>query len=423
MNLLRTTLDNGIKVLILERHTAPVVSFWIWYRVGSRNEHLGRTGISHWTEHMLFKGTDRWPQGTAYKAISREGGTFNGMTWMDFTTFYESLPVDKLSLSLDIESDRMQNCTISEADVEAERAVIMSERAGQENSPLFLLGEEVSAAAFRVHPYRYEIVGHICDIKNITYNDLQQHYHTYYTPKNAIIAVAGAVNAVETEHLISRYFKSIRSEITPPKVSSKEPKQRGERRIKVEGAGHTNYMEVVYHIPSANHKDFYALTVMNAVLTGGSGFLVGRGSMTNHTSRLYRSLVDSELALDINGNMMPTIDPGLYRLMTTLWPGKDTRDVENALWTEIDRLHNDFVTHNELEKAHQQARALFAYASESITYQAFWLGFTEQFSDYSWYLHYLENIIAVTSEDIQRVAQTYLNSSNRTVGWYIGNSA
>lgn len=423
MTLLRTTLDNGIKVMILEKHTAPVVSFWIWYRVGSRNEHLGQTGISHWTEHMLFKGTNLWPQGKADKAVSREGGNYNAMTWLDFTAFYATLPVEKLSLALDIESDRMQNCAISETDVEAERSVIISERAGQENSPLFLLEKEVTAAAFRVHPYRYEVVGHLCDLKSITHQDLQKHYQTYYTPNNAIITVAGSINAGETEHLINRYFGAIHSDESPPPVTAKEPAQRGERRIQVEGAGHTHYLDIAYHVPSANDEDSYALTVMNAILTGGSGFLVGRGNMTNHTSRLYRVLVDSELALDISGNLMTTIDPGLYRLTTTLWPGRDVTDLEETLFTEIDRLKNDFVTPNELVKAQQQARALFAYASESITYQAFWLGFTEQFSDYNWYLNYLDNIAAVTVEDIQRVAQTHLRTGNRTVGWYIGNSA
>ncbi|TFG67816.1 MAG: insulinase family protein, partial [Anaerolineales bacterium] len=385
MSLLRTTLDNGIKVLILEQDSAPVVSAWIWYRVGSRNEYLGQTGISHWTEHMLFKGTNRWPQGKADKTISREGGTYNAMTWLDFTTFYTTLPVDKLSLSLDIESDRMQNCTFSEFDVEAERPVIISERAGEENSPLFLLGEEVNAAAFRVHPYRYEVVGHLCDLQSITYLDLQKHYHTYYTPNNAIIAVAGSVNAVETERLINRYFGAIHSDVSPPQVTAKEPAQRGERRIQVEGPGHTHYLDIAYHVPSATHEDSYALTIMNAILTGGSGFLVGQGYLTNHTSRLYKALVDSEHALDISGNMMTTLDPGLYRIAATLWPDQDMKELESILWTEIDRLKNEFVTQNEMVKAQQQALALFVYASEIITYQAFWLGFTEQFADYNWY--------------------------------------
>jgi zinc protease len=188
------------------------------------------------------------------------------------------------------------------------------------------------------------------------------------------------------------------------------------------GGGFTDYLEVAYHSPAGYHEDFYALTVLNAILTGGSGFLVGRGHLTNHTSRLYRTMVENELVLDVSGNMMPTIDPGLYRLVMTAWPGKSRESIESALWTEIDRLMQDFVSQKDLEKAQQQARALFAYASESITYQAFWLGFTEQFATYDWYLNYLEHIAAVSPDDIQRVAHTYLSPRNRTVGWYTGES-
>jgi zinc protease len=423
VTLLRTTLENGLKVLILEQHTAPVVSCWVWYRVGSRNEHLGKTGISHWTEHMLFTGTDRWPKNKAEKAISREGGTLNGMTWLDFTTFYTSLPVEKLSLGLDIEADRMQNCLIQDSAVTAEREVIISERAGQENSPHFLLSEGVTAAAFRVHPYRYDIVGHLCDIENITHQSLQQHLKTYYIPNNAIITVAGSVKAEDILGMVSHYFNAIQPGDAPPQVTAQEPWQRGERRITIEGPGHANYMEVAFHVPNGTHEDFFALTVMNAILTGGSGFMVGRGFMTNHSSRLYRSLVNNELALNISGSMMPTIDPGLYSIYTTLWSGKTVETLEKTLWDELERLMQDLVTLKELEKARQQARALFTYASESITYQAFWLGFTEQFATYDWYLHYLDRLSAVTADDIQRAAQTYLRPGNRTVGWYLGQSA
>ncbi|MHB1319831.1 MAG: M16 family metallopeptidase, partial [Anaerolineae bacterium] len=188
---IRVTLGNGLRVLIREAHTAPVASFWIWYRVGTRNEHPGITGISHWVEHMLFRGTEEWPAGTADQRISREGGVYNGLTWYDFTAFYETLPVGKLQLALDIESDRLRHGVFAAADVESERAVILSERQGQENSPLFLLSEEVTSAAYRVHPYGHETIGHRCDIESITREDLQRHYHTYYRPRNAIVAVAG----------------------------------------------------------------------------------------------------------------------------------------------------------------------------------------------------------------------------------------
>lgn len=424
MTLLRTKLDNGLHVLIRESHAAPVVSVWMWYRAGVRNERQGITGISHWVEHMLFKGSQRWPEGAADEAVAREGGTFNGMTWYDFTTYFETLPAHKISLALDIESDRMRNAAFKADEVESERSVIISERQGNENSPLFLLGEEVTSAAYRVHPYGHETLGHLCDLQTMTCDMLRDYYRTYYTPNNAILAIAGDFNAGEIERISERYFGEIAAGPEIPPVTAAEPPQRGERRVVVEGAGQTDYLAMAFHIPAARHEDeggrptYFALTVLNAVLAGASGFLVG-GGVTNHTSRLYRALVETEFAIDVSGNLMTTVDPGLYQLAATAWPGHTLPDVEATLWAEIERLQDSPVTQVELEKAQQQARALFAYASESTTHQAFWLGYSEIFADYAWFTRYLDNIAAVTTEDVQRVAQTYLRPQNRTTGWYL----
>lgn len=419
MSLLRTTLENGIQLLIQETQTAPVVSFWVWYRVGPRNEHPGITGISHWVEHMLFKGTERWPAGAADQAIAREGGIYNGMTWYDFTTFYETLPVSKLHLALDIESDRMHNVAITEAETESERPIIISERQGNENSPHFLLSEEVASAAYRVHPYGHETIGHMCDLQTITHEDLQNHYETYYVPNNTIIGVAGDINASEIGRLVENIFSRIDRRPEPPAVRAVEPPQRGERRVIVRGGGQMDYVEMAYHVPEAAHDDFHALTVLNAILSGGSGFMVGRGYITNHTSRLYQALVEEEHAVDIHGSLTPTIDPGLYRITATMWPDHDPATAEARIEEEIARLQTSPITQAELEKAQRQARALFAYSSESITHQAFWLGFANIFADYGWFSTYLDNLAAVSVEDVLRVAQTYLTPDNRTTGWYL----
>ncbi|MBN1487219.1 MAG: insulinase family protein [Anaerolineae bacterium] len=419
MNLMKTKLDNGLTVLIRESHTAPVASFWVWYRVGSRNEHLGITGISHWVEHMLFKGTERWPQGSIDQSVAREGGVFNGMTWYDFTTYYETLPVEKVSLAMDIESDRMSNAVFDPEEVAAERTVIISERQGNENSPLFQLSEEVYGAAFRVHTYGHETLGHQCDLESMTREDLYQHYRTYYAPNNAIIALCGDFNAGEMERIIERYFAGIPEGPEIPPFTAKEPQQRGERRVVVEGGASTEYLKVAYHIPEATHPDFFALTIMNAILSGGSGFLVSSGELTNRTSRLYKSLVDRDLAVDVSGSVTPTINPYLYRITATVRPGETLANVEAALEDEIAHLQETLITTEELEKAQRQARALFAYSSESITNQAFWLGFSEIFANYGWFMQYLNKLQAVTAEDVQRVAQLYLNKDNRTTGWYV----
>ncbi len=418
MNLLRTTLDNGLKILVQESHTAPVVSVWLWYKVGSRNERPGITGISHWLEHMLFKGSERWPNGAADQAVARVGGVFNGMTWYDFTTYYETLPAEKISLALDIEADRMVNVHFDEQAVNSERTVIISERQGNENSPLFRLGERVTETAYRVHPYGHETLGHIADLQAMTRDDLYRHYRTYYVPNNAILAISGDFNAGEIERISERYFGGIPRGADVPPVTVEEPPQEEERRVLVEGAGDTDYVEIAYHAPAAPHRDFFPLTVLNAILSGGASFLVGGGMLTNHTSRLYRALVDTELAVDVGGSITPTVDPGLYRLLATVWPGKSPAQVEAALLDEIARLQDTLVSPEELAKARRQAKALFAYSSESITNQAFWLGFSEIFANYGWFMRYLPRLNAVKAEDVQRVAQTYLSANNRTVGWY-----
>jgi len=412
-------LDNGLQILVQAAHTAPVVSSWVWYRVGVRNEHPGITGISHWVEHMLFKGTERWPAGAADRAIARDGGVYNGMTGLDFTTFYETLPADKLALALDIESDRMQHTRITEEDVASERSIIISERQGNEDSPFFRLNEEITSVAFRVHPYGHETIGYRCDLDAITRDDLDEHRRRYYSPNNAIVTIAGDVDGEAALEVARSAFGDIaRGPETPP-VRTVEPRQRGERRVVVEGIGETDYVDIAYHAPEARHRDFHALTVLNAILSGGSGFLVGRGHITNYTSRLYRALVDNEYAIDISGSLTPTVDPGLYRISATVWPGSDAETVSCRIEDEVARLRERPVAEEELAKAQRQARALFAYSSESISNQAFWLGFARIFADGAWLDNYLDDLASVTADDVQRVAQSYLVPANRTTGWYL----
>jgi len=423
MSVFSTTLGNGLQLLVQELRTTPVVTVWLWYRVGSLNEHSGITGVSHWLEHMLFKGTERWPGGSAHTAIAREGGTHNGMTWYDFTAYYTTLPSTHLELALGIEADRMLNGSFQPSDVESERNVIISERHGNENSPLFVLGEEVAGAAYRLHPYGHPIIGRLCDLQAMTHEDLLGHYRRFYRPANAILTVAGDVEPMEAAHLAEHYFGQLPAQPAPRALATEEPPQRGERRVEVEGAGGTNYLEIAFHIPEANHAHFHALTILNAVLTGGAGFLVGRGSLTNRTSRLCRALVAQGLAVDVDGDIVPTVDPGLYRLRATVHPGRSVAEAEQALLEAIEQVKVAPISDTELLKAQRQARALFAYASESITHQGFWMGLSSIFADYDWYLHYLQNLEAVTAEAIMEAAQTYLESSNRVTGCYLGTSA
>lgn len=419
MTVLKTLLENGLTVLLKEVHTAPVASFWIWYRVGSGREHVGITGISHWVEHMLYKGTPRWPKGTADKAISREGGIWNGATWYDFTTYYATLPAEKIHLELEIEADRMTGALFEPEEVEAERTVIISERQGAENDPLFLLGEEVMAAAFRVHPYGHETLGHMCDLLGMTRDDLYRYYRTYYVPNNAVAVAVGDFAAERMLDLIHHHFGDIPPADLPDGPSPVEPPQGGERRVTMEGKGNTAYFTVVFHTPPPTDEDFYPLVVLDTVLSGASGMTLFGGGGTNKTSRLYRALVDTELAAEVSGSLIPTVDPFVYSLTATVRAGRTPAEVEERLWAELERIAAEPIREEELRKAIQQARAQFAYSSESVTGQAFWLGWSEIFADYIWFEEYLDRLSAVTPEDVLGVAQAVLRRSNATVGWYV----
>jgi zinc protease len=246
-------LDNGLRVLVKEIHAAPVVTLWAWYRVGSRNELPGITGVSHWVEHMLFKGTDGFGKGEIMRQVSRLGGYLNGFTSEDQTVYLETLPRDYLELAVRIESDRMVNARFSADDVTAERTVILSERAMAENDPGFLLYEEVQAAAFRVHSYRWHVLGWRCDLEAMTRDDLFDYYRTYYRPNNCVIVAAGDFTSAEALDLVRRHFGDIAAGAEPPAQRAVEPPQLGERRVTLHRPGAAARVQVVYHVPEIGH--------------------------------------------------------------------------------------------------------------------------------------------------------------------------
>ncbi len=415
----KTTLDNGLTVVLREMHHAPVASFWIWYRVGSRNEHAGITGISHWVEHMLFKGTPTYPQGEFDKAVAREGGMFNGMTWIDFTTYFETLPSARIDLALRVEADRMVNAIFDPAETELERTVIISERQGNENDPGFLLSEALQAAAFQAHSYHHSVIGWQCDLEAMTRDQLYSHYRTFYAPNNAIVAVAGDF---ETDAMLSRIealFGPVPHGPALPPFAVQEPVQRGERRVTVEGPGSTAYLEVGYRAPRATDPDFYPMVVLDTILGGAKGMSLMGGRTANRSSRLYKALVETELAADADCAMTSTIDPYLLSLSATVRHGHTLDEVESALFSEVDRVLAEPVTQGELDKAIKQTRAQFAYSSESVTDQGYWLGFSEILAEVGWFGSFLDRLSAVTVADVQRVAQAYLQPKLRTVGRYV----
>lgn len=418
---IRTVLANGLTVITKEIHRVPIASFWVWYRVGSRNEPPGTTGISHWVEHMMFQGTPRFGKGEIFRRVSANGGVLNGFTWLDYTAYFETVPSNRLDLPIDLESDRMAHSLFLPDEVERERTVVISEREGSENSPVFLLGEELGSAAFAAHPYGHSVIGWKSDLQSMTREELYSHYQTYYTPNNAIVVVIGDFDTVKLLEQIQERFGSIPAGPPVPQLRIVEPPQRGERRVTIRYPAGAPYFEVGYHAPAVSDPDVYPMFLLDAILSGGKpmGMFGSRGARMGRSSRLYRALVDSGLASSAGSFVALTRDPYLFEIDATLNPGVLLEAVERVVFREVERLQQEGVTEEEMQRAVKQVRAQFVYGSESVTDQGYWLGAMEAIASYEAYLHLLERIETATVEDLRRVAQQYLTESNRTVGWLI----
>ncbi|HEY3083544.1 MAG TPA: pitrilysin family protein [Chloroflexota bacterium] len=413
-----TRLPNGLTVLSRELHHAPVVTFWVWYHVGGRNEVAGVTGVSHWVEHMLFKGTPTFKAGEIFRQVTANGGTLNGFTWLDYTTYFETLPSDRIDLALRIESDRMVNARFDPEEVASERTVIISEREGHENEPTWHLDEEITAGAFKVHPYGNGVIGWKCDLRAMTRDDLYNHYRRYYVPGNA---VAVAVGDFETEDLLRRIealFGGISPGTAASEIRSIEPDQEGERRIRLRRPAPTSYFQVAYKAPPASHADAIPMIVVDAILSGAKsmGMMGGRAPM-GRSSRLYRALVDAGLASHARSSFGLTHDPFLFEISATLRAGVRLDAVEAVAFRVVDELAADGPGEDELARVKKQARAQFAYGTETVTSQAYWLGSLELVHNHRLLDEFLDRIDAVTAEDVRRAAQAYLTEPNRTVGW------
>jgi zinc protease len=414
-----THFDNGLTVLTREMHNAPVATFWVWYRVGSRNEVQGITGASHWVEHMMFKGTERLKKGDVFNLVTRNGGVNNAFTSLDFTAYFETLPSDRIDLALQIESDRMVNSVFDPGEVDSERTVIISEREGAENDPEFWLSEEVQASAFKVHPYHHETLGWKNDLRHMTRDDLYYHYRRYYVPNNAIVVAAGDFETgVLLDRLNATFGLIPRGEVIPqPEVQ--EPEQEGERRVIVRRPGPTSYFLAVYHTPRATDPDFFACFILAGVLGGASGLGVGGRASPGRSSRLYRALVEKELAANVYSSYRPMLDPYLLEVGATVRPGVAVERVERAVLKELDRLATGPIGDGEFKKVLKQTRAQYVYAEDGVSNHGYRLGMLEVVASHKAYDTFLENLEKVTKEDIQRVAAKYLAETNRTVGWFV----
>jgi len=409
-------LDNGLRILVKEMHAAPVVTFWAWYMVGSRNERTGITGASHWVEHMLFKGTDGFGKGEIMRQVSRLGGYLNGFTSEDHTVYFETLPRQHLDLAMRIESDRMVNARFAAADVASERTVILSERAMAENDPGFLLYEEVQSAAFRVHPYRWHVLGWRADLEAMTRDDLFLHYRTHYSPNNCLLVVAGDFAAADALALARRHFAGIAPGPEPPQVRSPEPEQSGERRVTLRKPGAAARVHIAHHVPQIGHPDLPALIVCDAILGGAKPVGFGSGVFLGRSSRLYRALVEAGLASSVGCYLAPGVDPGLFHFRMMVRDGVDPAAAEARLVQEIERLRAEPPEPVEVEKAIRQARAQYAYGADGVSSQASALGYYESTVGYRYLAESLAAVAKITPEQVRAAAEKYLCADNRTVG-------
>ncbi len=410
-------LDNGLKVVTRESRTVPLISFFVWYRVGARNEPAGMSGASHWVEHMLFKRTRTLAPGDIGRLVTGVGGAWNGFTTEDTTAYFETVPAQHLDLPLRIEADRMVNAVFDPDDVSGERTVIISEREGHESSPMFLLTEAIEAAAFQAHPYGRGVIGSKADLNRMSRDELFSYYRRHYTPNNAVIVTVGDFDTSELLARIDAAFGRIPAGELPAPPGVEEPAQTEQRRVEVVHPGPFPILNVCHRTPPLAHPDFFALLALDALLSGPKGGVFGGGGVVR-TSRLYQRFVASGLAAAAGSDLGFNIDPTLHRIFVALKPGSETAPIEDAVDEELARLRDAPPEPEELARAVRQARAKQAIGLEGVTSQALWLGFLETTESWRKGADFNESFEAVTPADVQRVARQYLHDGNRVTGWF-----
>ena len=401
------TLDNGLRVLLLEDHRSPIVSFQVWYRVGSRNEHRGATGIAHFLEHLMFKGTPSHGPKQFARLVEENGGQDNAFTSQDVTSYFVDIAADKLDLVIDLEADRMQNLLLDPKQIASEREVVIEERRTRtEDDPGGFLGEEVGSLAFKAHPYGAPIIGWMEDIKRITPAEIRAFYKTYYVPNNAMVVAVGAFRAPAALEKIRRRFGRIPRGKIPPPVLAIEPPQNGERRVTVRKQAELPIVYLAWHVPNQRSDDAPALEVLSTILSGG------------RASRLYRDLVyQRQLALEAGGDYSYfSIDPNLFWFWATPMPDRTPETLETELSAHMERVKTEPVTDEELARAKNQIEAAFVYQEDSVHRRAALLARFELIGGWALKESFMAKIRTVTATDLTRVARAWFAPEKKSVG-------
>jgi len=400
------TLKNGMKVLVQSDHSIPNVALYIFYRIGSRNEHPGTTGISHFFEHMMFNGAKKYGPGDLDKVMEANGGANNAYTTQNVTVYQDWFPRSALPLIFDIEADRIQNLSFDPEKIKSERQVVASERRlSVDNENFGSLDEQLWATAFIAHPYQWPVVGWMSDIESWTMEDLKHHFEMGYSPSNATMVVVGDVSADEIFALCEKMIEPIPSHAPPPPVVTVEPEQLGERRLVLHKAAQLPLLLIGYHVPQSNNPDYYALNILRTVLFQGE------------SSRMYQRLVDQEqIALGVNSAQQPAFDPTIALLIAQVKQGVDPAACEKAIYDELEKVKSAPISDKELEKAKNIRLVEFYKQMQTINGRANTIGTYEVFfGDYHRLFDAAKNYAAVSKEDVQRVARKYFGANNRTV--------
>ena len=402
---------NGLTVLFLENHNAPVITFMVTYRVGSRNEAIGHTGSTHLLEHLMFKGSEQFIKegGTAiWNVLQDVGAMINATTWFDRTNYFELLPKEHLPQAVKIEADRMRSAFIRDDDRKSEMTVVRNEFERGENDPWEALDKNIWATAYQAHPYHHSTIGWRSDIENVPTERLKEFYDTFYWPNNATVTVIGDFDKAKTLVLLDQKFGSIsRSPHTIPEMYTTEPIQEGPRRITVKRAGEMPIIGIAHKIPEGTNKDIYALQILGRILGYGK------------TSRFYKRFIDTGLAADVNVWSYPLHDNGLFITYLFIAGDDSCEDVEKEILDEYAKIISDGVDVEELQRAKSQINAQTAFTRDGTYSVASNLNEAIALGDWTYYTTFLKKVENVSIDDIRRVANTYLKEDQSTTGFFI----
>ena len=402
---------NGLDVLVMPDHSAPVVTFNVTYHVGSRNEVTGTTGATHILEHLMFKGSGRFndPKGNSVKQyLERVGGNFNAQTSFDRTNYFATVGIESLEGYIAIEADRMRNLWLRESDRQSEMTVVRNEFERGKNEPNIVLNEEVAATAYQALPYHHAVIGWRSDIEHVPIQKLKAFYDTFYWPNNATVTVVGDIEPAAALALVRKYYGAYpRSPAAIPVIYTQEPEQTGARRVIVKRPGGLGSILIAHKVPTARAPDQAALAVLDGILGFGK------------SSRLYRRLVDQGLALDVEANTDKRYDLSLHQIYASLAPGITHAAVEAAILEEIAKVQTAGVTQAEVDRDQQQTLAYLAFRRDGTFGIARELNDWIAAGDWTLYQRFPEELAKVTPADVQRVAQTYLSEDQSTTGWFV----